>query len=258
MRPTITHSNVRHIRGRKKNAAPVFGLWLFLLFCCLLASYFFMNSAFFSLKNINIRGNGILSTDKVIELSGLNAGSNLFKLDAREAAAKIELHPSIKRVKIKRKLPDTINIEITERVPSALVVGKDGFIIVDEEGIYLQKVNDLQELQLPVISGIPLQENVRPGSSLKTQGLISALSLVQLMDRTLLANVAEIVAATPESLALKTVQGVEIRFGKPEDMERKINLIQDLLLENEAIINSQTIEYIDLRYNTIPVIKRKS
>jgi cell division septal protein FtsQ len=69
--------------------------------------------------------------------------------------------------------------------------------------------------------------------------------------------VAEIIAPTPESLALKTMQGVEIRFGKPEDMERKVEVIQELLIENGAIINDQTVEYIDLRYNTSPVIKRK-
>ena len=78
------------------------------------------------------------------------------------------------------------------------------------------------------------------------------------MDKSFLVNVAQIVAPTPESLALKTVQGVEIRFGKPEDLERKLHLIQTLLLDNGAVINSQTIEYIDLRYDTTPVIKRKN
>lgn len=257
MRQTPTYSNVRYIRRRQKNAAPVFGLWLFLLFCCLLASYFFMNSAFFSVQHINVIGNRVLAAEKVVELSGLNRGSNLFKLDTREAAEKIELHPSIKEVKIKRKLPHTIKIEITERIPAALVVGLSELIIVDVEGVYLQKVDDLQELQLPIISGIPVQENVSPGSIISTQGLNSALSLIRLMDRGFLVNIAEIIAATPESLALKTIQGVEIRFGKPEDIERKINLIQDLLWDNGAVINSQTIEYIDLRYNTTPVIKRK-
>ena len=217
-----------------------------------------MNSAYFSLQNINIYGNSTLSAEKAIELSGLHRGSNLFKLNTGEAAAKIKLHPSVKEVKIKRKLPQTLDIEIWGRTPIALVPAQSGFIVVCEEGVYIQKINALQGLKLPIISGVTIREDVFPGSNIATAGLVSALTLIKIMDKTFLENVAEIVAPTPESLSLKTVQGVEIKFGKPEDLERKISLIQNLLLDNGAVINSQTIEYIDLRYNTTPVIKRKN
>lgn len=249
---------VRPIRPRRRNAAPVFGLWLFLLLCCLLASYFFINSPFFSLKFIQVQGNEVLAADKIIELSGLSPGINLFKTDNSEVMAKLKMHPSIKKVELTRKLPSTLTISITERTPVALVVGQDGFIVVDDEGVYIKKITDLQGVHLPLISGVEVDKNLRPGSNISTPGLEASLKLISLMDQILQENVSEIIAPSPYSLSLKTIQGVEVRFGEPVELERKVKLIQELLLVNGSIINNQTVEYIDLRYNAPPVIKRKS
>lgn len=251
------YNNVRYIRRRKRNAAPVFGLWLFLLFSCLVSSYFFMHSAFFSLRHIHVQGTISLKPESIIEQSGLKPGSNLFKLDTQGAALKTELDPTVKSVKIERKLPDAVVIKIVERTPTALVAGGEGLIIVDDEGIFI-KAAEPGASNLPLVSGVPIPENARPGSDLSTPGLRAALSLIGLLDKAFLTGVVEIVAPTPESLTLKTRQGVEIRFGKPEDLERKIKVMEKLLVENKETINAQTVEYIDLRYDTAPVIKRKN
>lgn len=245
----------RKIRNRKRRAAPVFGLWLFLIFCCLLAAYFFLHSAFFSVTKLEVKGNKALAAETVIGQSGLVTGVNIFKADTRTAVEKIVLNPMIKNVEIKRIIPSTLRIIVTERVPVALVVGQDGFIMVDSEAYYLKRVNDLQGLQLPLVSGVPVSSADRPGVGMNPPGLLAALDLIKLMDKTFFDNVAEIKAASPHSLSLKTLQGVEVLFGEPVDLERKMHVIQELLIKNGEVINSQTVEYIDLRYNTAPVIK---
>lgn len=249
---------VRYIRPRKRrSAAPVFGLWLFLLCCCLLAAYFFINSPYFSLQNIELVGNISLQPQQIIDLSGLESGENIFRLDTVAASSKIKMHPTVKNIEIRRRLPATLQFTITEREPAALVVGQDGFIVVDIEAFYLEKVIDLSDWQLPLISGIEVDPNARPGTNLGTDGLKAALQLTTMLHHEFLQNVAEIMAPSSLSLSLKTIQGVEVRFGEPLDLERKIGVMQSLLMENGAIINSDTVEYIDLRYNTSPVIKRK-
>ena len=170
MQENLTHAKARYIRRRKRYAAPVFGLWLFLLFCCLLAAYYFMNSAYFSLQHFGVQGNSTLPAEELIQLAGLNKGTNLFRLNTGEAAAKIELHPSVREVKIKRKLPQTVNIEIRERIPVALVPAHNGVVIVDEEGYYIRQINDFKDLKLPIISGIPVQEDATPGANISIRG----------------------------------------------------------------------------------------
>ena len=244
--------------GKRKKRAPIIGLGIFLLFCFALSSYFFINSAFFNVKKIEVSGCQTVSEEQVTDLSGLAVGTNLFKIDARGAISKIAMHPMIKTVQVSRKIPHTVVLKVTERTPAALVVGNDSYLAVDIEGIYLKRVDDLLNLHLPVVSGLSIEESVSPGANLTTSGLHAALQLIELMDSTFLENVAEIKAASPYSLTLKMLQGVEIRFGEPEEIERKLQLIQELLIKNGEVINDQTVEYIDLRYNSLPVIKRKN
>jgi cell division septal protein FtsQ len=147
---------------------------------------------------------------------------------------------------------------VNERIPIALVVGSGEYLVIDEEGIYIKQVDDLLNFNLPVISGITLNEEISLGDNLTTSGLESALQLLRLMDKSFLENVTEINATTSYNLTLKMLQGVKIHFGEPEEIERKLQLIQELLVENEELINKQTVEYIDLRYKSLPVIKRKN
>lgn len=250
-------NNVRYIRKRKNYAAPVFGLWLFLLFCCLLATYFFLNSSFFALKSIEIIGNGVISDDEVIQLSGLTTGTNLFSLKTSEATIKIDSYPNIKKVEIKRKLPNTIIINVVERQPIAMVVIQNGYALVDNEGIILKKLEITDGSELPLISQIDVGENKRPGDSIITPGLKSALNIIKQMDDEFLENITEIIAPSQYSLTLKTKTGVKILFGEEEDIGRKIMIIEKFMKKNSASINEQNVEYIDLRYDTAPVIKRK-
>ena len=161
-------------------------------------------------------------------------------------------------MQIFRRLPHTLELLVEERTPIALVVGKDGYLAIDDEGIFIRQVDDLHNMNFPVISGITLESSISLGDDLSTPGLESALQLLRLMDKEFLAGVAEIKAASQYSLTLKMLQGVEIRFGGPENAKQKLQVIKELLIENEEIINNQTVEYIDLRYNSLPVIKRKN
>ncbi|MGI6587549.1 MAG: cell division protein FtsQ/DivIB [Peptococcia bacterium] len=244
-------------KKRKRNK-PIIGLSFFLLFCLLLSFYFFINSAFFNLQKIEVRGCSTIEKETVINLSGLTLGTNLFKIDIQEAITKLELHPVIKTVYVSRKLPYTLVLDVNERIPIALVVGSGEYLVIDEEGIYIKQVDDLLNFNLPVISGITLNEEISLGDNLTTSGLESALQLLRLMDKSFLENVTEINATTSYNLTLKMLQGVKIHFGEPEEIERKLQLIQELLVENEELINKQTVEYIDLRYKSLPVIKRKN
>jgi cell division protein FtsQ len=249
---------VKYIRRRKRKGAPLFGLGLFLLCCFLLSMYFFMNSALFALKKIEITGCQIVPKDKVVQLSGLALGTNLFKIDSPGIVTKLTMYPVIKAAKVSRKLPSTLVITITERTPVVVVVGNDGYLAVDVDGIYVKKINDLQHINLPIISGIVTDGSKQTlGTNINTPGLTAALKLIKLMGKTFLDNVSEINAASPYNLTLKTMQGVEIRFGQPEKIEQKLKVIEELLSDNGQVINDQTVEYIDLRYDSLPVIKRK-
>ena len=89
-----------------------------------------------SVKRIVVQGGGELSEDKVRALSGIRLGQPLLTLDLKAVQRRIAGHPRIKNAVVVRQLPDTIQIRIEDRRPSAMVIG-DTFYLVDMEGVVL-------------------------------------------------------------------------------------------------------------------------
>jgi cell division protein FtsQ len=52
-------------------------------------------------------------------------------------AARVATHPEVQTAVVRRKLPGTLVVEITERVPVALVPASGGFRVYDERGVAL-------------------------------------------------------------------------------------------------------------------------
>jgi hypothetical protein len=64
---------------------------------------------------------------------------NLFDLDLKVLREKLEEVPEIEKVEIRRILPDTLDIQITERIPVAFIERMNGAFLVDREGVVIRK-----------------------------------------------------------------------------------------------------------------------
>jgi len=75
---------------------------------------------------------------------------NLLLLDIDKMQKIIKAHTWIKEVHIKKVFPSTVNIEIIERVPLA-VIKKNQFYLIDCESVLLQPVDPALHPELPLI-----------------------------------------------------------------------------------------------------------
>ncbi|MFZ5944144.1 MAG: cell division protein FtsQ/DivIB [Bacillota bacterium] len=246
----------RRKKNNKKNVKiPTPVIYLLLLAVGL---YFFIHSPFFALKKITVVGNSSLETEKILTLSQLKPGQNLMKINGDAVVERVSVHPLIKEVNIKRKLPNTLEIIIEERKPVCLLVSPDGFIQVSAEGHFLTLVNDIGEYSLPVISGIGLEQIPGPGQLIKNQALTMALSIIDESEPELLHNLVEINIANEKHILAYTETGVEIRIGSFENIKEKMTNLREILGDfQKRGVDSESIEYIDLRFNGPPVIKSK-
>ena len=64
---------------------------------------------------------------------------NLFDLDLKVLREKLEEVPEIEKVEIRRVLPDTLDIQITERVPVAFIERVNGKLLIDREGVVIRR-----------------------------------------------------------------------------------------------------------------------
>ncbi len=158
-------------------ACAVFLVW------CSFRGLFTENPAFL-LKHVEVESSGWWKgkNSYVSAITNLRKGSvNLFAVDLAEVRAKLSAEPGIKHLTVARRLPDTIVFTITERIPRAFLGRIGSSLVIDEEGVVMQKEKCLNlDNNLPVIFGY--RERV-PGVGQAFQRLSSSLELIMLTVR---------------------------------------------------------------------------
>lgn len=98
-------------RKKKANRRLVFYLTIFFL---LISIIVYLQSPLSNVKHIIINGNSFVMEDEIVELSELTEKTNIWAIDQKEITEGILDHPVIESVDVRRKLPSTIEIQISE------------------------------------------------------------------------------------------------------------------------------------------------
>ncbi|MFZ5634278.1 MAG: cell division protein FtsQ/DivIB [Bacillota bacterium] len=216
----------------------------------LTAAYILARSPVFEVREIRVAGNSSLTREKIISVSGINPGENIFKLDLKASAEKIRVIPAIKSVDLSRDLPSAVEIRVQERKPCALLPVDSGFIQVDDEGVYLQK-GDVAANQFPVVTGVKFTAPA-PGEQIKSEALSKALTVIKELPPGLLPQLSEVNVDGDQAVAY-TLDGIQCRLGAVTDLQQKGEVFMKVL--NELKVKGKRIEYIDLSYTGSPVVK---
>ena len=82
-------------------------------------------------------------------LAGKHLG-NILLLNIGNLRERLSVHQWIENVHIRKIFPSTIRIETAERIPIALLE-KDGYYLIDKEGIILQEISPGEKPDLPIL-----------------------------------------------------------------------------------------------------------
>jgi len=115
--------------------------------CVLLAGLMFFGvmgfqtataSSFFSLRNIDVRGNDRTQQDEIRRVvSSSVEKTGVWNADLSDMRSKIEKFPFVKSAAVSRMLPAGIRVSVTERVPAAIVHLSSGDFLIDVDGTLL-------------------------------------------------------------------------------------------------------------------------
>lgn len=167
----IKNNNIKMKKKRKRKNPILFLIkWTSVLLLLIGTIIFILTTPMFNIKNINISGIEHLTEEQVISLSELNKNENLFKNSKSKITSNIKQTPYVESVIIKRKLPDTIDIQIKERKRSYMLKFVNGYVYIDTQG-YILEISE-EKLELPIISGYKTEEEkITEGSRLNTEDL---------------------------------------------------------------------------------------
>lgn len=214
---------------------------------------------FFQVNSFEVTGNSALTDEKVVALSGIEQGDNFFYADTWGAKRSLRQNPFVENVKIRRKLPDRLLIQVTERRSVGYIVTRDGYVQVGEDGRLLAIQQSLSNYGLPVISGVELSELPAIGGFIQNEKLKQALEVLQHCDQSLLNNIAELNVGQEYYILAYTNQKVEVRLGGLDNIEQRLQDLNQILT---TVVGTQIavdqILYIDMRYEGQPVIKLRT
>ena len=167
----IKNNNIKMKKKRKRKNPILFLIkWTSVLLLLIGTIIFILTTPMFNIKNINISGIEHLTEEQVISLSELNKNENLFKNSKSKITSNIKQTPYVESVTIKRKLPDTIDIQIKERKRSYMLKFVNGYVYIDTQG-YILEISE-EKLELPIISGYKTEEEkISEGNRLITEDL---------------------------------------------------------------------------------------
>lgn len=113
----------------------------------------------FALREVRVGATTHVSRDDVVERSGVTMGEQLLALDTDRVAARLARHPWIAAARVRRELPATLVIDVTERRAAAVaVIG--GLYLLDEQGHPFKHATLAETEGLVVLTGISRAEYV--------------------------------------------------------------------------------------------------
>ncbi|HLK88427.1 MAG TPA: FtsQ-type POTRA domain-containing protein [Polyangia bacterium] len=107
----------------------------------------------FAVRDIEVGPSARVSADEIRDLAGVHAGDRLLAVDPDAVAARLATHPWILSARVRRQLPSTLAIEVTERraVASAML---GALYLLDGAGRPFKRASFAEADGLPVITGV--------------------------------------------------------------------------------------------------------
>ena len=141
-----------------------------LIILSILLLIFLMISPIFNITNIEVEGNTLLSKEKVISLSEIQIGENIFRINDRKVKEKLKSNAYIESIQIQRKFPSDINIIVDERSIRYMIEYADGYVYINSQGYMMDISNERKEV--PILIGYSTDiNNIAIGNRLNIEDL---------------------------------------------------------------------------------------
>ena len=175
----------------------------------------------FAIRTIEIKTGRRLTPEHVREYAQVAEGMNLFSVDIHRIRRDLLTVPVVASVEVRRRVPDTLVIHVTERIPVArLNEGTSGCpLAVDREGFLLGP--SLVTANLPLISGLRLR-GLRPGERVEDAQFQAALRALELCESPAFSPFVRV-----SSVGLGRPDYLDIRLNRGERVLISVDKIED-------------------------------
>jgi cell division protein FtsQ len=183
-------------------------------------------SSWLDVEGVDVSGAQTVSADDVRARAAIEDGTPLARVDLGRAEARVRSLAIVKGVDVSRQWPDTVLIEIVERVAIAVVEIGGRLRGMDADGVVFRDYNRPPP-------GLP---RVQTDIGTSAEALQEAALVVSALPESLTLLVQHVQVVTVDEISLFLKDGRQIVWGSADDSETKARVAIDLLQKVDARI----------------------
>ena len=204
-------------------------------------------SPLFNIKDVTVTGNNKLSRKEIISLSEIRTEENIFKTSKNDIKNRIKTNPYVENVKIRRKLPDKVEIIVVERVATYMLPFANSYVYINNQGYMLEITS--QKANLPIITGFSTpEENLHEGERLLSEDLVKLGEVLQIIESANANGIQELITKIDISNRQDYTIMLEkekklVHMGDVSNLSTKMSYINKIIqdeagIEGEIFVNT--------------------
>ncbi len=152
--------------------------------------------------------------------------------------------PKVKSIDIEKRYPNTLVIDVKYRDSSAIVKAKNGYYLVDNEGVVFDSIAKFIRSGLPIIN--LYQQDVDIGTNITQNGVKNTLDIVNLTKQIDLFKINEIMVLPEGVIYINLNDGVQVIINENSKAEEIVSSLQTII--RRFTIEGKTISTVDFRF----------
>lgn len=200
-------------------------------------------------RRVFIRGNVRLSTGEIHALTAGLKGSNILTVDLDMYREKVLDSPWVADAALRRVLPSTVEVMISERRPMGLTRLRGRLYLVDQQGVIIDEFGpEYSEFDLPIVDGLVRAPGTAQSAIDEERAALAGRVIEAIGQRKDLASrVSQIdVSDAHNAIVLLEDDPALLHLGEHEFAERLQNYIELAPALRERV---PQIDYVDLRFD---------
>ncbi len=142
-------------KRRKKRMNPFLKLLIGLL--AMAGVFLFLDSPIFAVEKFTVEGNSYYLDEEILTMGNCKTGGNIFwGTDCSDIKARLEKDAYMSEVSVKRILPNTISITLSERKQIGAIVYGEKYVVIAPDGTVLRKTE--VDPKVTVLSGLTISK----------------------------------------------------------------------------------------------------
>ena len=193
--------------------------------------YTILNSELFETKSIQIKGNTIMNDDEIIKKFDIKTDKNIFMYNTNNMVKELKNNPYIEDVKIKRNLPNKLEITIKEKEIYAILVDGKDYCYIDNKANLIEKIKHIEKEDIVKVDLAYIIED----NSVKFKDKEEKNDLIDLLEAlkeyNLSKKINEINFEKDNKINMSTNDNIQVKLNKDNDIKYNISRLSAIIAD---------------------------